>query len=58
MPNNKLGLECKRINELQHLYNNTMKQTTRMSKLEEQGLMLGELEQNNKEGGISLKLMH
>jgi hypothetical protein len=35
-----------------------MKQTTRMSKLEEQGLMLGELEQNNKEGGISLKLMH
>jgi hypothetical protein len=34
-----------------------MKETTMRSKLEEQGLVCGELEHDNEEGGINLKLM-
>jgi hypothetical protein len=33
--------------ELQHLYNNLMKQAIKRSKKEEQGLMLGELKHDN-----------
>lgn len=34
-----------------------MKHTTKRSKLKEQGLVCGELEHDNRKGGISLKLM-
>jgi hypothetical protein len=40
---------------LEHLYNNLVKQIIKRSMLEEQGLVLNELGQNNKKWGDKLK---
>ncbi len=40
---------------MQHLCNNLMKQTTTSNKLEEQGLVLNELGQDNREWGDKFK---
>jgi hypothetical protein len=40
---------------LEHLCNNLVKETTKRSKLEEQGLVLNELRQDNKKWGDKLK---